>query len=60
MEHERGQIDSPTRAKRLSTSHYSNMVDADWSVKGSLTVWALYAYFSVSKSAAFELLVWCM
>ena len=35
MEHERGQIDSPTRAKRLSTSHYSQMVDADWSVKFS-------------------------
>ena len=25
--------------------------------KGSLTVWALYAYFSDSKNAAFELLV---
>ena len=28
--------------------------------KGSLTVWALYAYFSDSQSAAFKLLVWCM
>ena len=28
--------------------------------KGSLTVWALYAYFSDSQDAAFELLVWCM
>ena len=28
--------------------------------KGSLTVWALYAYFSDSQNAAFELLVWCM
>ena len=25
--------------------------------KGSLTVWALYAYFSDSQNAAFELLV---
>ena len=29
-------------------------------VKGSLTVWALYAYFSDSQNAAFELLVWCI
>ena len=29
-------------------------------MKGSLTVWALYAYFSDSQNAAFELLVWCM
>ena len=28
--------------------------------KGSLTVWALDAYFSDSQNAAFELLVWCM
>ena len=28
--------------------------------KGSLTVWALYAYFSDSQNTAFELLVWCM
>ena len=28
--------------------------------KGSLTVWALYAYFSDSQNAVFELLVWCM
>ena len=28
--------------------------------KGSLTVWALYAYFSDFKNAAFEPLVWCM
>ena len=28
--------------------------------KGSLTVWALYAYFSDSQNAAFELLVRCM
>ena len=28
--------------------------------KGSLTVWALYAYFSDSQNAAFEPLVWCM
>ena len=28
--------------------------------EGSLTVWALYAYFSDSKNAAFELLGWCM
>ena len=28
--------------------------------KGSLTVWALYAYFSDSQNAAFDLLVWCM
>ena len=28
--------------------------------KGSLTVWALYAYFSDSQNAGFELLVWCM
>ena len=26
--------------------------------KGSLTVWALYAYFSDSQNAAFELLLW--
>ena len=29
-------------------------------IKGSLTVWALYAYFSASQNAASELLVWCM
>ena len=29
-------------------------------LKGSLTVWALYAYFSDSQNAAFELLVWYM
>ena len=29
-------------------------------LKESLTVWALYAYFSDSQNAAFELLVWCM
>ena len=29
-------------------------------MKGSLTVWAIYAYFSDSQNAAFELLVWCM
>ena len=29
-------------------------------MKGSLMVWALYAYFSDSQNAAFELLVWCM
>ena len=29
-------------------------------VKGSLTVWALYAYFSDSQNAAFGLLVWYM
>ena len=29
-------------------------------VKGSLTVWALYAYFSDSQNAAFDFLVWCM
>ena len=29
-------------------------------IKGSLTVWALYAYFSDSQNAAFELLVWCL
>ena len=28
--------------------------------KESLTVWALYPYFSDSHNAAFELLVWCM
>ena len=28
--------------------------------QGSLTVWALYAYFSDSQNVAFELLVWCM
>ena len=28
--------------------------------QGSLTVWALYAYFFDSQNAAFELLVWCM
>ena len=28
--------------------------------KGSLTVWAIYAYFSDSQNAAFELLVWCI
>ena len=28
--------------------------------KRSLTVWALYAYFSDSQNAAFEFLVWCM
>ena len=28
--------------------------------KGSLTVWALYAYFSDPQNAALELLVWCM
>ena len=27
---------------------------------GSLTVWALYAYFSDSQNAAVELLVWRM
>ena len=29
-------------------------------MKGSLTVWALYAYISDSQNAAFELLVWYM
>ena len=29
-------------------------------IKGSLAVWALYAYFSDSQNAAFELLVWWM
>ena len=29
-------------------------------IKGSLTVWALYAYFSDSHNATFEFLVWCM
>ena len=29
-------------------------------IKGSLTVWALYAYFSDSQNADFRLLVWCM
>ena len=48
------------------SSHYTVMqVDkltkcAHIQVKGSLTVWALYAYFSDSQNAAFELLVWCM
>ena len=32
----------------------------DYTHKGPLTVWALYAYFSDSQNAAFELLVWCM
>ena len=30
------------------------------SYKGSLMVWALYAYFFDSQYADFELLVWCM
>ena len=30
------------------------------SEKGSLTVWVLYAYFTDSQNAAYELLVWCM
>ena len=29
-------------------------------LQGSLTVWALYAYFSDPQNAAFEHLVWCM
>ena len=36
------------------------IVDLHTDAKGSLTVWALYAYFSDSQNAAFELLVWCM
>ena len=39
----------------LTMQRYANN-----SVKGSLTVWALYAYFSDSQKAAFELLAWCM
>ena len=31
-----------------------------FSWKGSLTVWALSAYFSDSRIAAFGRLVWCM
>ena len=34
--------------------------DQNLRYKGSLTVLALYAYFSDSQNAAFELLVWCM
>ena len=33
---------------------------SDKTLKGSLTVWALYAYFSDSQNAAFEFLVWCI
>ena len=47
--------------QRLSADDTSkSRVYDDNSSKGSLTVWALYAYFSDSQNAAFELLVWCM
>ena len=49
--------------ERISDATYSNSFSRrtlrDWN-KGSLTVWALYAYFSDSRHAAFGLLVWCM
>ena len=35
-------------------------LEFEYILQGSLTVWALYAYFSDSQNAAFELLVWCM
>ena len=35
-------------------------IDKNKKIKGSLTVWALYTYFSDSQNAAFALLVWCM
>ena len=45
----------------LSTAIYQSEVrQLEKNIKGSLTVWALYAYFSDSQNAAFELLVWCM
>ena len=37
-----------------------DIVNINAYIKGSLTVWALYANFSGSQNAAFELLVWCM
>ena len=37
-----------------------DLIQCSYDFKGSLTVWALYAYFSDSQNAAFELLVWCM
>ena len=39
-------------------NYYGNSLNLQ--MKGSLTVWALYAYFSDSQNAAFELRVWCM
>ena len=35
-------------------------IQGSWATKGSLTVWALYAYFSDYQNVVFELLVWCM
>ena len=49
----RGVIKDVNVKKNLSQLHRIT-------IKGSLTVWALYAYFSDSQNAAFELLVWCM
>ena len=41
----------------LNTDFVFNEFSTDVHIKGSLKVWALYAYFSDSKNAAFELLV---
>ena len=48
---------SSTYTFRVRPWHFAQIQKED---KGSLTVWALYAYFSDSQNAAFELLVWCM
>ena len=46
----------------LGISNYCNVssIEKPYNQIGSLTVWALYAYYSDSQNAAFELLVWCM
>ena len=44
--------EGPTRGR------YNGAGNIILSSKGSMTVWALHAYFSDSQNAAFELLVW--
>ena len=46
--------------KVFYAKHVCVFIDIAQLKKGSLTVWALYAYFSDSQNAAFELLVKCM
>ena len=51
---------SITLSHRIGSNNLQSKQSMDADNKGSLTVWALYAYFSDSQNAAFELLVWCM
>ena len=46
---------SPKIVTKFTRDHFLGPFDIDY--KGSLTVWALYAYFSDYQNAAFELLV---